>query len=155
MTGLTETEHVVAAFEAGGADYVTKPIRPQEVLARIAAHMASARLMKQARTALDAFGQATLAIRPESGQVVRRRRWPCKLMKDYFSGHEDEAPPAVMAWVQESTRARRKGGFPAPAYQPGGQAADLHLHERAGEDECLLVLREESEPHRGGCPPFA
>ena len=25
MTGLTETEHVVAAFAAGGADYVTKP----------------------------------------------------------------------------------------------------------------------------------
>src|SRR5512134_2610279 len=24
MTGLTETEHVLAAFEAGGADYVTK-----------------------------------------------------------------------------------------------------------------------------------
>jgi DNA-binding NarL/FixJ family response regulator len=27
MTGLTETEHVVAAFGAGGTDYVTKPIR--------------------------------------------------------------------------------------------------------------------------------
>ena len=54
MTGLTETEHVVAAFAAGGADYVTKPIRPAEVLARIAAHMANARQMKQARSALDA-----------------------------------------------------------------------------------------------------
>jgi CheY-like chemotaxis protein len=29
MTGLTETEHLVAALEAGGVDYVTKPIRPQ------------------------------------------------------------------------------------------------------------------------------
>jgi CheY-like chemotaxis protein/DNA-binding CsgD family transcriptional regulator len=26
MTGLTDTEHVLAAFEAGGVDYVTKPI---------------------------------------------------------------------------------------------------------------------------------
>ena len=34
MTGLTETEHVVAAFAAGGTDYVTKPIKPREVLAR-------------------------------------------------------------------------------------------------------------------------
>jgi len=34
MTGLTETEHVVAAFGAGGIDYVTKPIRAMEVLAR-------------------------------------------------------------------------------------------------------------------------
>src|SRR5574343_1221344 len=50
MTGLTETEHVVAAFDAGGADYVTKPIRPPEVLARIAAHIANARQMKQAKS---------------------------------------------------------------------------------------------------------
>ena len=35
MTGLTETEHLVAALEAGGVDYVTKPIKPKEVLARI------------------------------------------------------------------------------------------------------------------------
>ena len=39
MTGLTETEHVVAAFAAGGVDYVTKPIRPQEVLALSLIHI--------------------------------------------------------------------------------------------------------------------
>ena len=43
MTGLSETEHVVAAFAAGGTDYVTKPIRPREVLARVAAHLHQAR----------------------------------------------------------------------------------------------------------------
>ena len=35
MTGLTETEHLVAALEAGGVDYVTKPIKPREVMARM------------------------------------------------------------------------------------------------------------------------
>src|SRR5258706_16223811 len=62
MTGLTETEHVVAAFEAGGVDYVTKPIRPREGLARIAVHIQGAGHARQARNALDAFGHATLAI---------------------------------------------------------------------------------------------
>ena len=77
MTGLTETEHVVAAFTAGGADYVTKPIRPPEVLARIAAHIQNARQMKQARTALDAFGQATVAVRARRRPAWSgRRRWP-------------------------------------------------------------------------------
>ena len=42
MTGLTETEHVLAAFEAGSSDYVTEPVRPPEVLARIAAHLTAA-----------------------------------------------------------------------------------------------------------------
>jgi DNA-binding response OmpR family regulator len=63
MTGLTDTEHVVAAFAAGGVDYVTKPIRAPEVLARMAAHMQAARRQRQARNALDAYGHATLVVR--------------------------------------------------------------------------------------------
>ena len=147
MTGLTETEHVVAAFDAGGADYVTKPIRPQEVLARIAAHMQSARLMKQARSALDAFGQATLALRPGSGRVVWQTPLARKLMNDYFEGQlEDRVPSAVMAWVQESGRARQEGrDFPPLHINQGARRLIFTLHERTGEDEWLLNLREESD----------
>ena len=64
MTGLTETEHVVAAFEAGSSDYVTKPIRPPEVLARIAAHLRTSRQLQEAsRNMPDALDDATLAAR--------------------------------------------------------------------------------------------
>jgi DNA-binding NarL/FixJ family response regulator len=64
MTGLTETEHVLAAFEAGSSDYVTKPIRPPEVLARIAAHLRTARQLREAaRNAPDGLDDATLAAR--------------------------------------------------------------------------------------------
>lgn len=64
MTGLTETEHVVAAFAAGSVDYVTKPIRPPEVLARIAAHLRTARqLHEAAKSAPDGLDDATLAAR--------------------------------------------------------------------------------------------
>ena len=62
MTGLTETEHVVAAFAAGGVDYVTKPIKPREVLARIAAHMRNARGRCSARRAT----RSTPSARPPS-----------------------------------------------------------------------------------------
>ena len=67
MTGLTDTEHVLAAFDAGGADYVTKPIRAPEVLARMAVHMGAARQARQARNALDAYGHATIAVRLQVG----------------------------------------------------------------------------------------
>ena len=60
MTGLTETEHVLKAFQSGGVDYVAKPIKPMEVLARIATHVQGARERRQARNALDAFGHARL-----------------------------------------------------------------------------------------------
>lgn len=146
MTGLTETEHVVAAFDAGGADYVTKPIRPQEVLARIAAHMQSARLMKQARTALDAVGQATLAIRPDSGRVVWQTPLARKLVQDFFPGHEDTAPATVLVWAHESARARREGReFPPLHVNQAARRLIFNLHERTGDDEWLLLLREESD----------
>ena len=61
MTGLTEVEHVVKAFESGGNDYITKPIKPEELLARITAHVQSANLINDARQALDAAKQYVLA----------------------------------------------------------------------------------------------
>lgn len=63
MTGLTETEHVLAAFEAGSSDYVTKPIRPPEVLARIAAHLRTARQLQEALRASESIDDETLVAR--------------------------------------------------------------------------------------------
>lgn len=51
MTGLAGSEDVVRGFEAGGIDYVTKPVRPEEVLARVAAHVRTARALRAAREA--------------------------------------------------------------------------------------------------------
>lgn len=146
MTGLTETEHVVAAFSAGGADYVTKPIRPQEVLARIAAHMQTARLTKQARMALDACGQATLAVRPRSGQIVWQTPLARKLMADYLGGAEEQAPPALRSWLDETLRARQDGrDFPPLGISQGPRRLVVSVQEQTGEAEWLLMLREESD----------
>ncbi len=62
MTGLTETEHVVKGFEAGGLDYVTKPIVPAEVLARAATHISNARMLAQAIEASQGSSTATASL---------------------------------------------------------------------------------------------
>jgi DNA-binding NarL/FixJ family response regulator len=49
MTALSDSEHVLEGFAAGGIDYVTKPIRTDEVLARVAAHLRTARSLRTAR----------------------------------------------------------------------------------------------------------
>ncbi|MDH0748700.1 response regulator [Pseudomonas sp. GD03842] len=51
MTALTDSEHVVQGFEAGAIDYVTKPIQCAEVLARVASHLRTARILQTARDA--------------------------------------------------------------------------------------------------------
>lgn len=58
MTGLSDTTDVVTGFEVGGVDYVVKPIRIEEVLARLNTHV------RNARAARQALAQATMQQRP-------------------------------------------------------------------------------------------
>jgi signal transduction histidine kinase len=44
ITANDGTEDIVAGFEAGGVDYVTKPFKAQEVLTRLATHLQISRL---------------------------------------------------------------------------------------------------------------
>ena len=52
MTGLSETADVVAGFDAGGVDYVVKPVRIEEILARLTTHVRNSRLARQAMAAM-------------------------------------------------------------------------------------------------------
>ena len=53
MTALSETEFMMQGFEAGGVDYVTKPFRREEVLARVDVHLKIAELARSLREAND------------------------------------------------------------------------------------------------------
>ncbi|MFB4390770.1 MULTISPECIES: response regulator [unclassified Pseudomonas] len=69
MTALTDSEHVVQGFEAGAIDYVTKPIQCAEVLARVASHLRTARILQAARQASQPIG---LDHAPAYGTLSRR-----------------------------------------------------------------------------------
>jgi DNA-binding NarL/FixJ family response regulator len=62
MTGLSETTDIVAGFEAGGVDYVVKPLRVDEVLARLGTHLRNARVVRLARDAVDVGGHGVLLL---------------------------------------------------------------------------------------------
>ncbi|MEM6676819.1 MAG: response regulator transcription factor [Pseudomonadota bacterium] len=68
MTGLSDSAHVVRGLQAGGVDYVTKPVDPDALIARIAVHVANARIIAEARMALDTAGRSVMAF-SESGQI--------------------------------------------------------------------------------------
>lgn len=62
MTGLSDTADVVAGFDAGGVDYVVKPVRIEEVLARLSTHVRNARAAREAwQRASEAAAQPSLA----------------------------------------------------------------------------------------------
>ncbi|MFW2589988.1 response regulator [Sagittula sp. SSi028] len=62
MTGLSDGAHILAGLEAGGVDYVTKPVVVDELIARITRHVMNARAIHSARTALEYSGQSVLAV---------------------------------------------------------------------------------------------
>ena len=155
MTGLTDTEHVVAAFAAGGVDYVTKPIKPREVLARVAAHLNGARLARQARHALDAFGHATLVVRAHDGKLVWQTALARQLMRDYFGGDGAYAPAPMVDWLRAQAQ-RTASGAEAQPWQlaRGAKRLSFTLHALEGDEagvasdgggEWLVVLREASD----------
>ncbi len=152
MTGLTDTEHVLAAFDAGGVDYVTKPIRPPEVLARMAAHMQAARQARQARNALDAYGHATIAVRVEGAgssagsggqarltwQTPLARRW----LPAYFACTPGEVPAPLLQWLQNAADGRELRPL---AVVRGAQQLVCTLQGRTPDEDWLVVLREVSD----------
>ncbi|WP_075793117.1 response regulator transcription factor [Massilia putida] len=144
MTGLTETEHVVAAFDAGGTDYVTKPVRQSEVLARIASHLQTARLMNQARSALDAFGNAVLAVTPHDGRIVWQTPLARQWMQRYFGADDDGikgTPPQLAAWL--ATAAAQPLAVIRGAARLIFTATDVRSPE-----QWMIALREESDTAR-------
>ena len=69
MTGLKDTESIVKGFEVGGTDYLTKPINPAELIARLKVHMSNARTTISTKAALDISGQNIFAV-DSQGQLL-------------------------------------------------------------------------------------
>ena len=146
MTGLTETEHVLAAFEAGGVDYVTKPIRAPEVLARMAVHMLAARQARQARNALDAYGHATIAVRLASASGPPRLVWQTPLARRWLPAYFDVAPDQVPAALQPWLQAAAAGRDARPlSTARGARQLVCTLQGKTVDDDWLVVLREVSD----------
>ncbi|KQX88092.1 LuxR family transcriptional regulator [Variovorax sp. Root473] len=158
MTGLTETEHLVAALEAGGVDYVTKPIKPKEVLARMNVHLQGARRARQeahqagqARNALDAFGYASITVRLPEGRLIWQTALARDLLARYCETQAPETPPAVLDWLRQHAPEARARGIEPPALTiaQGARSLSLRLHRQTGEDddgdEWMIVMREVSD----------
>jgi DNA-binding NarL/FixJ family response regulator len=64
MTGLAETERLVEGLSAGGVDYLVKPVVPDELVARLQAHLRVAREMNAAMRARGEEGAPAAALLP-------------------------------------------------------------------------------------------
>jgi len=148
MTGLAETEHIVRGLEAGGVDYVTKPIVIEEMLARIRVHLGNARMTQSARAALDVSGRFLFAVNRQ-GDVLWATPQAQKLMSDHQGAQADDfvLSPSLLQWLEQ---AKAKGSSKSQAATlPENPQLRLYYMGETAPNEFLLRLSREA----GTAPP--
>jgi signal transduction histidine kinase len=58
VTAKSEADDIVMGFDAGGVDYLTKPFRPKEVVARIRTHLSNQQLVEQQKLLVEQLSKA-------------------------------------------------------------------------------------------------
>lgn len=145
MTGLTEPEDVVRGFQAGGIDYVTKPIETDVVLARLEAHLRNARMMSVAMNAMDAVANAVVVLDP-AGRVTWKTAKARLWLAEYFGGRDDapDLPDALRTWIDDRLP-HKPAGADEPAFTIATATGELRVRltvsRKAGEYVLLMDER--------------
>jgi DNA-binding response OmpR family regulator/DNA-binding CsgD family transcriptional regulator len=146
MTGLAETEHIVRGLEAGGVDYVTKPIVIEEMLARIRVHLANARLTQSARAALDVSGRFLLAVSLQ-GKIMWATPQAQKLLSDNLAADPNDElvlPDSMLQWLEQARTGKAGPKTPSTATFPDDEQIRLQYMGQLGPNEFLLRLAKDS-----------
>ncbi len=165
MTGLTETEHLEAALAAGGVDYVTKPVKPREVMARMGVHIRTALHARegaqerhQARNALDAFGYASITVRASDGRLLWETALARDLLMRYCGTQAPVTPEPIHTWLVRMVSQVGEGAWqgaepPRLTLEQGPRRLTCRLHSQVGESEgsgegggdWLIVMQETND----------
>jgi len=137
MTGLPDTESIVKGFEAGGVDYVVKPVKPDELLARIRAHLMSARLIQSALTALDASGTPVMAVSGE-GSILWATPESEKLFESIAADNWRNDMGPVLSEIIANKKTK------AALHSSGTETIFASFIGMSQPDEFLIRLREGS-----------
>jgi DNA-binding NarL/FixJ family response regulator len=143
MTGLSDTESIIKGLDVGSVDYLTKPINPDELLARMRVHLTNARRTSSAHTALDTTGQYLFTV--DSSAILQ---WAtpqtrhlfslAKVSEDWLYG---EMANQLREWLNHKPKqgqAMHLKGLEHPL--------DVRLIEKSNNQQFLLKLIDATAP---------
>ncbi len=138
MTGLSDEENIIKGFNAGGVDYITKPIKPSEVIARIQVHVNNARLQASTQDALDTSGKHILEL-DAKGNIVWATQHAKKLFDIILSLEaEDKLLTRIESWLRNNKEQ------PPLIFRNGDQ--QIQMTYLSAHKELNLVQLAEREP---------
>ncbi len=133
MTGLAETEQIVEGFASGGVDYVVKPLKIPEVLARLATHLRNAHVSRLAREAVDVAGLGVVLLDTQ-GRLAWRSPQAMRWLQQALGPEQDDA--AQRQWLQQVVH---QGETLAPL--PDGSQLQARYLGQGGPGEVMVLLR--------------
>lgn len=160
MTAVEEPAQKLRAFEAGALDYITKPVYPPEVLARVAAHIQIRTLQKTLADELalrieaenqlaHSLDRAVVLADPE-GRIVFRTRLADDLLQKHFGSMDGHLPrqldtangPLVVRRFDERDRNDLQMLILEERGSPPGPASLMSLGITAREAEVLYWMAQ-------------
>jgi DNA-binding NarL/FixJ family response regulator len=146
MTGLSDTADIVAGFDAGGVDYVVKPVRIEEVLARLTTHVRNARVARLAREAVDVGGHGVLLLDARLRVAWRSPQAECWL-RAAFPDLNGDAP---LNWLQQlaASATGHETRLAVPGVTASAPARELVARSlgAAGLGETMVLLSLQAAP---------
>ncbi|MDP3811435.1 MAG: DNA-binding response regulator [Hydrogenophaga sp.] len=140
MTGLSESDQILRGFACGGVDYVVKPLRIPEVMARLATHVRNARVTRLAQEAVDVAGMGTVVLDTQG-----RMAWRSPLATAWLA----------LAFGADAAAGKRAADWLGTALNRNDTTFDLGRHGRLlarnmgqgnlGESMLLLTLTPDSD----------
>ena len=157
LTALNDPVDKVRGFAAGAVDYITKPLHPEEVLARVRAHLQIKALQRELETR-NALLQSAIALRLEAEEQLQQSLdravlvvWQGKeiqfctslarqILDRHFPGHLglDTLPGDLSAWIS-------KGPNVAPWRRETSDASlEVRLFTDGAPGTCVMLTLEET-----------
>ncbi len=142
MTGLDDTEHIVEGLEAGGVDYIIKPINATEMVARLKVHLDNARDAHTAKAALEISGQSLISTDAD-GTVL----WATPSVRSRFVPGESRLSAQALKWLEQNSSEADPMLYSDPCVETDNQGNNVQLFYlgQSGHQQFLMRVRESEE----------
>ncbi|HEY0864517.1 MAG TPA: response regulator [Lacunisphaera sp.] len=150
LSALGEVTDKIAGLEAGGLDYVTKPLDPTEVLARVRVHLELRRLQTELQEEVRRRQEAERSLRQSldrallvatlDGQVLFATQRASQVLQAHFGKSQDDLLPASLLTASGTREIATAAG-----------RLRVRRFAEVGDAECATLLLEElgvSAAHR-------
>jgi DNA-binding NarL/FixJ family response regulator len=146
MTALSELNDLLKGFDEGAVDYIVKPFRNEEVIARIRAQIQQSRASRRAEQALSSSGLAAMTIDAEGSPTWATPvadLWMKELSEKEASnpGDRPKVPGQLLDWARQNA----KPGAAAASFVAQGTRGRYTVRLGPTDGEFLLLLQKRGD----------